>query len=377
MIIAIDARSLEGGKTGVGRYLENILKVWKGREDCSFILYFKDEIPKRDFLNSGNFVLRKLDNPLAVSSNFFFQHFLLPYSLKKDKADFFFSPFYLRPLFCPVRSAIVLHDISYEAHPEWFDRKNQFVLKTLSKLSAAAADVIFTVSDYSKGEIIKYYETGEEKIIVTPLAPDSSFYKEEDARKIAKAKNKYGLSKFILCVGTVFTRRHIPEIIEAFEKLSERGNDYQLCIIGKNKTFPLVDIDGLIGGVNEMSKEKKIVRIDFVSEDELMALYSSCHAVIYLSDYEGFGLPVVEAQYFQKPVITSRNTSLTEVGGGSVEFVDKNETDDILQSMRKVLGDEKYYDLLVTKGVENIRRFDWKICANKTIDVILDGASAE
>jgi len=372
MKIAIDARSLEGDRTGVGRYLENVLKIWRGRRDCDFILYFKDEIPERDFPDSENFVLKKLENPFGFSSNFFFQHCLLPYSLKKDKADFFFSPFYLRPLFCPVPSAIVLHDISYEAHPEWFDRKSQFILKTLSKVSARRADVIFTVSDYSKGEIMKYYKIASDKIVVTPLAPDGGFYKEEDARKIGEAKNKYGLSKFILCVGTMFTRRHTEGIIKAFEKFSENNGEYQLCLVGKNKTFPFVDIDEMAKNVNEKFKKKKIIRVESVAEDELMTLYSSCDAVIYLSDYEGFGLPVVEAQFFRKPVITSGNTSLLEVGGEAVEFVERNDAASILKSFRRVLEDEDYYNALVAKGEKNIHRFSWEKCAGKTLEGITD-----
>ncbi|MCK5491036.1 MAG: hypothetical protein KAI67_04290, partial [Candidatus Pacebacteria bacterium] len=121
MKIAIDARSLESSKTGIGRYLSNLLKYWKNKENTQFVLYFKDEIPDNELINSDNFEKVVLKNPFGFSSNFFFQHFLLPYYLKKDKIDFFFSPFYLKPIFCPVRSSIVLHDISYEAHPEWFN----------------------------------------------------------------------------------------------------------------------------------------------------------------------------------------------------------------------------------------------------------------
>lgn len=375
MKIAIDARSLEGNKTGVGRFLENILKVWHNRKEAEFVLYFKDEIPDKNFLKADNFVLRRIKNPLGFSSNFFFQHILLPYELKKDKADFFFSPFYLRPIFCPIKSAIVLHDISYEAHPEWFDGKSQFILKTLSKISARSADVIFTVSDYSKSEIVKYYKIDPEKIIVTLLAPDSGFHKEENLQKLEEVKNKYGLSKFILCVGTMFTRRHVPEIVEAFAKFSEKNSDYQLCIIGKNNTFPFVDIDQKIKDTNNRLGNRKIVRLDFAEEGELMVLYSACHAVIYLSDYEGFGLPVVEAQFFEKPVITSRNTSLVEVGGDSVEFVRKNEMEYILESFNKVLEDEKYYEELVLKGKKNIKKFSWRESADRTIDVILSGGN--
>jgi glycosyltransferase involved in cell wall biosynthesis len=371
MRIAIDARSLEGNKTGVGRYLENLLRVWKGKEGCEFILYFKDAIPEGELLEGGKFTLRKLDNPLGFSSNFFFQHVLLPYGLKKDKADFFFSPFYLRPFFCPVRSAIVLHDISYEAHPEWFDKRSQFVLRMLSKASARRADIIFTPSAFSKSEIVRYYGASSEKIIVTPLAPDGSFKTIVSEEKAIEVRGKYGLGKFVFSVGTVFSRRHIPEIIRAFGKYCEKDRGYQLMIVGRNETFPYIDIDAMIGEVNGRLGKENVIRVDSVSENELMALYSGCEAVIYLSDYEGFGLPVVEGQSFGKPVITSRNTSLIEVGGDSVEYVLENKEENIFRSLEKVLENEDYRGELVSRGKENLRRFDWKVCAENTLSSIM------
>ncbi len=419
MKIAIDARSLEKSKTGVGRYLSNLLRFWKNDRKNEFYLYFKDEIPKDDFLissespsgdsdgaegfKSGNFTLRLLKNPLGFSSNFFFQHFLLPYNLAKDKADFFFSPFYLKSFYCSVKSAIVLHDISYEAHPEWFDFKSQFILRILSKYSAKTADKIFAVSNYSKNEIIKYYKINPEKITVTYLAPDSGFADtnknlcrwfhssirtvephmqglhsgfhspEAGTMEPSAIKEKYNLkNKFILSVGSIFNRRHIPEIVEAFEKLALKYKDYQLLIIGKNHTHPFVDIDNMTEIANQKLGRNAIIHLDFASEEELQIFYSSCELSIYLSDYEGFGLPIAEAQFFGKPVITSYNSSLVEVGDSSVEFVKNNTVEEIYNSMNKVIFDESYKNKLIKSGGENIKRFSWERCAGETLDRILN-----
>ena len=375
MNIAIDARSLEGAKTGVGRYLANLLKYWKNNKQHKFSLYFKDEIPlhTKSIFESNNFKLKILKNPFGFSSNFFFQHFLLPYHLKKDEVDFFFSPFYLKPLYCPVKSSVVLHDISYEARPEWFDRKNRFILKTLSKFSAKSADAIFTVSNYSKGEIIKYYKLNPDKITVAHLAPDEGFIKINDLEKVEAVKKKYGVdNKFILCVGSMFNRRHIPEIIRAFEKIAGEYNDYQLLIIGKNHTHPFIDINGKIKTANKNLGREAIAHFDFVSEDELLALYGSCEINIYLSDYEGFGLPVIEAQFFGKPVITSYNSSLIEVGGNSVEFVKNNTIEEIYKSLEKIIADENYKKDLIKRGEENIKRFSWEKCARETMNKLLN-----
>ncbi len=372
MNIAIDARSLEVNKTGVGRYLSGLLRYWKKNKEHKFVLYFKDEIPESDLLKSDNFELKLLKNPFRFSSNFFFQHFLLPYYLKKDKADFFFSPFYLKPIYCPAKSSVVLHDISYEAHSEWFDFKSQIILRTLSKFSAKTADLIFTVSDFSKSEIIKYYKINPNKITVTHLGVDDSFTKIVDEEKIRILKEEYNIkNKFILSVGSMFNRRHIPEIIKAFEKIANKYNDYQLVIIGRNHMHPFVDINNKIKTANNNLGRNAIIHLDFVSEEELFAFYSSCEINIYLSDYEGFGLPVIEAQFFGKPVITSYNSSLVEVGGDSVEFVKNNNVEEICNSLNKIISDEGYRNRLVELGSENVKRFSWGECADKTINKIL------
>lgn len=392
MNIAIDARSLESNKTGVGRYLAGLLKYWKKNKEHKFILYFKDKIPDDNFLRSDNFKLKLPKNPFGFSSNFFFQHFLLPYNLAKDKADFFFSPFYLKPFYCPAKSSVVLHDISYEAHPEWFDFKSQFILRALSKFSAKTADKIFTVSNYSKEEIIKFYEINPDKITVTHLAPDKDFASslgrfepslkpemicaknESEGSHLPgrRIKEKYNLNdKFILCVGSIFTRRHIPEIIAAFEKIAVKYKDYQLLIIGKNHTHPFMDIGEQIKTANKNLDREAIIRLDFIEEEELQAFYSSCELAIYLSDYEGFGLPVIEAQFFGKPVITSYNSSLIEVSGDSVEFVKSNNVDEIYGSLNKIISDAGYKNKLVELGGENIKRFSWDKCAKETLNGVL------
>ena len=384
MIIAIDARSLEENKTGVGRYLSGLLRYWKNNKKHNFFLYFKDEIPESNLLKGDNFELKLLKNSFGFSSNFFFQHFLLPYQLKKDKANFFFSPFYLKPLYCPVKSSIVLHDISYEAHPEWFDFKSQFVLRTLSKFSAKTADLIFTVSNFSKEEIIKYYKINPDKITVTHLGVDlaitlSPSSAEKGSNNSDKIKEKYNIeNKFILSIGSIFNRRHISEIIEAFEKVSRKKpvgiqnfEPRQLLIIGKNHTHPFIDIDEQINSVNKNLNRRAVIKLDFVKEEELLVLYNSCEINIYLSDYEGFGLPVIEAQFFGKPVITSYNSSLIEVGGDSVEFVKENNVDDIYESIKKVIFNEDYRLDLVQHGNENVKRFSLERCAKETLNKVL------
>jgi glycosyltransferase involved in cell wall biosynthesis len=325
----------------VGRYLSNVLKRWKDHPEHEFLLYFKDRVPQEEYLKSGNFRLKLLGNVFGLSSNFFFQHVLIPINIKKDKADFFFSPFYLKPFYCPARSSVALHDISYEAHPEWFDSKSQFILRMMSKYSAKSADLIFTISNFSKNEIMKYYGTSPEKIKVTYLACDEALGSgKAGASEISGSLRKYKIEgKYILYIGTIFTRRHVPELIRAFGKISEEFEGYQLVVLGKNHTHPFEDIDGQAADINKKLGRNAILHIDSVAEEELNHLYGGCEFVIYLSDYEGFGLPVVEAQKFDKPVITTRGSSLSEAGGSSVEYVEHNTENEIYDSIKKLILD--------------------------------------
>jgi len=373
MRIAIDARSLEESTTGVGRYLSNVLKCWKDHQEHEFLLYFKNKIPKEKYLESGNIKLRILANPFGFSSNFFFQHVLLPLNLKNDKADFFFSPFYLKPFYCPAKSSIALHDISYEAYPEWFDWKSQFILRKASKYSARSADLIFTISDFSKREIMNHYGTDSDKIKVTYLACDEGLKKEEDAAKIDHIRKKYGITgKYVLYIGTIFTRRHVPEIMKAFGRISGEFSGYQLVVLGKNHTHPVIDIDSLAADINNKLTRSAILHIDSVKEEELNSLYSGCEFVVYLSDYEGFGLPVVEAQKFDKPVITTCGSSLLEAGGDSAIYVKNNTENEIYDSMKKLIVDADYLQKIVLSGRENLKRFSWQKCADEILRNIVE-----
>ena len=374
MIISIDGRCLEGGRTGTGRYLINLLKFWRKENSCRFKLYFKEKIPQDEILKSGNFELRILKNYLGFQSNFFFEHFLLPLAIKKDKADIFFSPYYLLPFYCPAKSVVTLHDISYEAHPEWFSLKNQFLLRRISKMAARRADIILTVSKFSKGEIVKYYQVDPDKITVTPLAADDIFTVMPSATISNFPFAKEGIigaveNKFILSVGSIFNRRHIPELIEAFKKIAGEFPGIQLLIIGANRTQPFIDIDKTIRKTNKNLDYRAIIREDYVSEKDLAALYNLAECSVYLSDYEGFGLPLLESMVSGTPVITSRKTSLVEAGGEAAIFVNSNNPPDIYDKIKKVLADENFRKERVKKGLENVKRFSWERCARETLEV--------
>jgi len=372
MTIAIDAHALEKEKTGVGRYLINLLKYWKNEKNIRFILYFQNLIPEGEILNSKNFIKKIIKNPINLKSNAFWQHFTLPAILKKDQPDFFFSPSYLLPFFCPIKSAVTIHDISYEAHSEWFSPVNQIFLKRMSRHAAQEAKIIFTPSNFSKNEIIKYYKVKQEKVKTIPLGIDEKFKVLNNSGKIKEIKEKYRIEdKFIFYLGSIFNRRHLPEVIESFKKLNLP--DHQFLIVGENHTYPFVNLEKQVQEANNFLKRKAIIRRDYVFDDDLIWIYNAASLFIWLSDYEGFGLPILESMACGVPVLTTKNSSILEVIDDSAIFI-KNPTNskEISWAIRNGLTNKTLRKNLIEKGFQQVKKFSWEKCARETLDSIFN-----
>src|SRR3989338_757271 len=183
MLIGIDAHNLERERTGVGRYLINLLQDWSRLNfqfpisNFQFILYFKDEIPA-DISKSDLFKYKLLN----IRSTAKFMNWDLWRAAKKDKVDILFCPDYRAPIFYDGSIAVTLHDISYETHPEWFHRPgfaDKILLKWASKHTAKKAKLIFTPTEFVRNEIIEHYKVPAEKNVVTPLGVDPVLYRPE------------------------------------------------------------------------------------------------------------------------------------------------------------------------------------------------------
>ncbi|MBU3901289.1 glycosyltransferase family 4 protein, partial [Patescibacteria group bacterium] len=381
--------------------------VKKEKDSIKFILYFKDEIPadlqptptispslreresQRGCLNSDLFETRVLKTRGTAK----FTHWDLPRLAAKDKVDILFCPAYVSPIIYGGKIALTLHDISYEARPQefnWPSLADKILLKWVSRQSAKKAGVIFTPSEFSRQEVIKYYGVPAERVFVTPLGVDSSLSdspfdgainvvnnKKFDSpaygtNTIEAVKKKYGLSgKFIFYVGSIFTRRHLPEIISAFERLTKESN-YQLLLGGEDYTDGK-SVDELVKKINEKLGREAVLRVDFIDDNELKLLYSACAFFIWLSDYEGFGLPMLEAMSLGAPVITTDGSSLSEVAGEAALLIrDNADVEEIYRAMHKLARDSALREELIARGKEQAAKFSWQKCAERTLWVVKD-----
>ncbi|PJE59642.1 MAG: hypothetical protein COU85_02600 [Candidatus Portnoybacteria bacterium CG10_big_fil_rev_8_21_14_0_10_44_7] len=357
MRIGIDGHSLEGQRTGVGRVLFNLLWQWAAEKQIEFFLYFKTEIPD-DLPQTKNFHFRLT----GQTSDFLFNQLTFPWVAKKDRCDWLFCPAYQIPLFSTKKRAVIIHDIIYRARPDWYNWHSfleKIIYSYIFKKSARQARVIIVPSEATKKEIMRFYGVPSEKIKKCRWAADDSFQKQ--AISLAKQeliRRRYQIGgKFILTVGSLFYRRHPRDLIRAFARFA-RKNNYQLLIVGQD--YSGQNIDGLIAAANKKLKCRAIVRQDHCRSDhDLAALYNLAQFFIYLSDYEGFGLPVLEAMRCGLPVITSAKSSLLEIAGRSAFLVKENSTAAILAALRQVAADSKLQTNLAVSGQKWAGEFSW------------------
>lgn len=364
MKIGIDCHHIEDQR-GIKRYILSLLKEWdnlgylKDREH-SVICYFRKEIPELEELP------KEIKTAILKSrSNILFQHIRLPIEAKRDKLDILFSPSYILPFFYMGKSVVTIHDIVYTVLPEEFDwrsRFDRFYLPAAARFSARKATYVLSPSQFTKNEIERMWHVKSEKIFVTPFAGDINF---------TKAQPFLSRKDFLLFIGNIFNRRHIPLLIHVFYKIVKKQPTLRLMLIGKDYTRPSQQIDNLIEEANYKLRREAIIRKDAVSEEELLRLYYSARALVYLSDYEGFGLPVLEALSCGLPVLTTKKGSLSEIAGDAALYIENPQSvEEVSRKLLQIITSANLRKSLKSKGIKQAQQFNWNKTAKETWGIL-------
>jgi glycosyltransferase involved in cell wall biosynthesis len=363
MIIGIDGNEANiKNRVGSGVYAFEIIKnLYQVDQKNIYKIYLKqkpiDDLPSEktnwQYLNFG---LKKL-----------WTQFALPLKLLADrpKPDVFFTPGHYAPRFSNIPQVITIFDLSFIRFPQMFQKKDLYQLTNWTKYSVYKSNAIITISNFSKKEIVDYYQIDPQKVhVIYPGYDNSLFESVSDQKLIQNVKQKYKIKKdYLLFVGTIQPRKNLIKLIEAF-KLLDKKYDLQLVIAGKWGWL----YEEFFSEANEM--KGKVVICDFVKRSDLPVLYSQAKAFVLPSLYEGFGIPVVEAQSCGVPVVVANTSSLPEVVGESGILIDPKSADSIAQGINKILIDEKLKNEIIKKGYENVKRFSWQSCTKQTLNVL-------
>ena len=375
MRIGIDARELCGHRTGVGRYLGGLLQEWTADDHArrhEFVLYAHQ--PMAVSLDARRFPAHVVEGGGGTR----WEQQQLPPTLARDHVDVFFAPGYTAPLFARLPLVVAIHDVSFAAHPEWFSAREGLRRRLMTRHAAAAARAVTTLSEFSKRELIDLLGVPGEKIhIIRPgithpgpehRVPDPPPQLANGRREIRRARLD---QRRVLYVGSIFNRRHVPDLIRAFAQVARKHPDVSLDLVGDDRSFPREDIPAVI------ARERLDGRVfwhQYVSDEELSTLYSRSRAFAFLSEYEGLGLTPLEALLCGVPSVLLDTPVARESCGEAALYVPKGDIQGTAAALEQVLFSDAQRRSLLAAAPAVLARYDWPRAARETL-AVLEGAA--
>lgn len=356
MRIGIDARELCGRPTGVGRYLNALLAEWAAEEGArrhEFVLYAPEAL-------AGSFDARRFATRIVAGPpGTWWEQVRLPAVAAKDHLDVLFAPAYTSPLLRTAPTVVVVHDLSFAAHPEWFSARDGLRRRWLTRRAAFRAHTVITVSDFSRRELIERYGLPESRIRVIP----SGITRPALPSRLAAASGPAQ----VLYVGSIFNRRHVPDLIRAFGVLARAHADLSLAIVGDNRSHPRQDVQGII------EREGLAGRAswrEYVPDAELGALYASSRAFVFLSEYEGFGFTPLEALAAGVPSVQLDTAVAREMCGDAALYVPCGDVPATARALERLLFDAATRGRILEAAPSVLARYSWPRAARETLGAI-------
>jgi glycosyltransferase involved in cell wall biosynthesis len=360
--VGVDARELLGNRTGVGRYLAALCAEWRAlpaHGPHEFVLYgqapgdtpavlgapFEDE-------GNGPFCYQVVPGDGGT----WWEQTRLAAAVNASELDVLFAPGYAAPLRARMPVVVTIHDVSFETHPEWFSWREGIRRRWLTRRSAQQATRIVAVSGFTRDEVVTCLGVPRERVSVIW----SGLHHVEQTRRLER-------EPLVLYVGSIFNRRHVPELIKAFARVATVIPDAQLVIVGDNRSHPRQDLAHLAGSAG--IAERVSVRA-YVDEAELWSLYGRAAAFVFLSEYEGFGFAPLEAMAAGVPAIVGDTAVAREIYGDAARLVGVEDVPAIADAILEVVRNDETRARLRAAAARRLPRFTWARAAAETLTVL-------
>lgn len=364
--VGIDARELQGRPTGTGRYLRNLLRVWTSHTDDAFFAYFSGPAPDDSALATDRVVKRPLR---PAPHGVLWQEWRLPAAARQDGLDVFFSPAYSCPLRLAVPRVTAVHDLSFFGWPADFSLADGLRRRLLVGSSLRASARILACSDFTCREIAAFFPEVKSRLRHVPLGPDDDLAPPPPR---AAARTHLGLGgPLILSVGAILNRRRLPTLLRATARMARCFPGLTLEVVGENRTYPRFDFQRLS---EALGIESRVRFTGFVDEAGLAIRYAAADVAVSLSEYEGFGLPTLEALARGVPAVVSDRPSLNEIFGQAALLVDPQDDAAVAAALARLLAEPGLAQNLVARGRALASRYSWQETARLTRDALLAAA---
>jgi len=374
MRIGLDGSPLKKLKTGVGRYTHELVCAFKRHlGGLDLFLYYGTSWSQTlvSFeINDGKSLKHIARNELKK---------LLPTIVKtklkarvfqtgfyRNKLELFHATNYVAPEFTGP-SVVTVYDMSHlrypETHPteriDWFAERFESTVQN--------ARQVITISEFSKKEITELLGISSDKISIIPPGVSSDF-RPLQAKEIMEKLRLWSLKPkgYLLTVGTLEPRKNLTKLIKAFELLPNNVKvEFPLVVVGMSGWKE----ESIIQEMESLIKRGQLMLLGYLSNKDLAIIYSGARAFVYLSLYEGFGMPPLEAMACGAPVVVSNRASLPEVVGQAGVLVDPDDIESVALTLESLIDDVQKCSNMVEMGLRQAAKFTWQACAEKTYGV--------
>ncbi len=363
MRVGVNARFLHSDiLEGMGRYTwENVKRIISSHPEDEFILFFDRDYSKKyvDFPNAKGVVV----NPPARHPVLFVLWFELGLrkALGGHKVDVFLSTDNFLSLRSKVPTALVIHDLAYLSYPNHMSWVNRMYYKYFTPRFVKRANHIFTVSNEVKQDVLKHFDLESKDITVAynacPERLNSGEFTFGELNDV----------EYFIYIGSLNNRKNIGNLLKAFYNVIEQEPNLKLVLVGRIYQLD----DPIIMMMNDLIDMGSVVHLSNIRDAELNEILKRAVALTYVSWFEGFGIPLLEAMSQGVPVITSNISSMPEVAGDAALLVDPSSPLDIGDAMLKVYKDEKIRLDLIKRGYKRLTHFSWDRTANIIYEELL------
>ncbi|HOV32699.1 MAG TPA: glycosyltransferase family 1 protein [Candidatus Hydrogenedens sp.] len=348
-----------GNLSGTGRYTEELVKA---------LLELPEEL--RIYLSNSKPFITSNDKLqiLPFPSNRYLTRLLQPHLLKKlvnqCQPDLIHYPASYGYKVGTIPHITTVHDLAFLENPDWFPPHYRWFYKKKVYDSVQFSKRIITDSNFSAQQLQKHYKISPQQIDVIYLGVSEQF-KPSEQKQINIIRNKYKLpNKYILYVGTFEPRKNIPNLIAAWSGIANKI-EHDLVLVGRKGW----NTDKIEESIQKSNYKDRIHRLGYINNEDLPVIIGSADLFAYISLYEGFGLPPLEAMRCQVPVIASNSGSMLEILGNNAMLVNPEDIQEISEGLYTFCVNTELREKFAYKGFVHAQSFTWKRTAEETLAV--------
>ncbi len=299
------------------------------------------------------------ERPLA---RILWEQLVLPRLLRALEVDLLHAPAFGGPLHSPVPHVDTVHDLSFLRHPRFFRKHKRIYLRWLTRWSCQRAAAVIAVSRFTAREVVELLGVSESRVHVIHHGVEPRF-RPLPAKAVSSFRAQQKLpERFILYLGTLEPRKNLVTLLRAYDRLC---TDAHLVLAGGQGWL----YEEIFAEVERLGLEERVHFPGYLPDDALTLWYNAADAFAYISWYEGFGMPVLEAMACGTPVIASNAASLPEVAGDAALLVPTDDVDAVRDGLRRSLDDEGLRTQLIQAGQKRASRFRWETTAQRTTNL--------